>query len=281
MASTYNKTLVVDEIDDDGAGQLTVSTTLVANRVDASVGSTGFVANFAGTTVDVAGGVTGATGATIRPGISGKFAAGGAAFEVDGTSGDVTMGTGNLTVNGTTGDIDGGSGNFTVDVSTGDVTATGDMTVTGTVSGAEFVGFAVSRLHTETISFSDFNVAATSGTYDFAVESTHRWVVTEVFIDKSTEFTGGAISAVECVVGDVLADDGYIAAGRVDLFSGTNTRGNQAADRGAYTSTFGELTIRTTSDLRVTLNATGGNLEDLLQGVAKIYVRYWTFPVDS
>jgi hypothetical protein len=277
----YNKTLVIDEITDDGAGQVTVPTILEANRINASVGDGGFVANLAGTTVDGAGTVTGAISATIRPGLAGKFEAGGAAFAVDGTSGDVTMGTGNLTVNGTTGDIDGGSGNFTVDVSTGDVTAAGDMAVTGTVSGAAFVGFAVPQLHTEMISFSDFNVAATSGTYDFAVEPTHRWVVTEVFIDKSTPFTGGAISAVECVVGDVLDDDGYIATGRVDLFSGTNTRGNQASDRGPYTSTFGELTIRASSNLRVTLNATGGNLEDLLQGVAKIYVRYWTLPVDS
>lgn len=235
----YNKTLVIDEITDDGAGQVTVPTILEANRINASVGDGGFVANLAGTEVGTAGNINMNATLQLASGPAALLGAGGA-IQMDGSTGEITLN-----------------------------------------EGSQLIAHGVPKIREFTLNFSDYLAPSTTAFFDYTVESSFDWIVLDWFVRQTQDFIGGALSAVEMLLGSSTAPSGYCPAGQVDLFSGAPVvNGLLVSNRGPLISTFGTHVLQTgASDaVRVTLNATGANLDQLSQGTASIYVRYFTLP---
>lgn len=156
---------------------------------------------------------------------------------------------------------------------------------TGIISladGSQLLNYGTAKTQRIPVVYGDLAVAGLSKTIDYTIEGgVSVWIGTDIFVRKITDFTGGTTTSVAIEIGDETTDaDGFLKSGRVDLFSGAPAlAGKAAADRGAYIDTFGVYTDLTGgTKLRLTVTATGANLDQLTAGSCAIYMRYFTLP---
>lgn len=221
--------------------------TLYARKIKTDTGISGAVADLGGTTVAPDGTLTGAANSNlVVGGGTGKLTAGGGKAFIEGVSGDASFGNGDVSMPGAAGPL---------------------------------VSLGVGVVKVFDIDYTDFNVASPSGFMDITVTTTgNDWIAELVLIRHGAKFQGGGITEVLATVGDAASSAGYIAA-LADLFATPpQLWGDSGTHLGGYLSSAGTVRVQTGSTIRVTLDATGGDLDELTGGSAELIVRYYEIP---
>ncbi len=159
-----------------------------------------------------------------------------------------------------------------------------------TARGTQLANYGTTVCRRINILYTTFSVAATTAFVDFTIDdfvptaNDDPWICIAVYGRQIANFGGGAVTAVDLTCGDSNDADGYIKTGQVDLFSGApNVFGDIETDLGVYLATHGLTVVqpdKSVAKFRVTLTATGDNLDQMTAGEVSIYALYRTIPND-
>jgi hypothetical protein len=146
------------------------------------------------------------------------------------------------------------------------------------ISGALTYGNR-SVVHTITVDSTALNVADTEANVTlWTLPAKTR--ITRVIADVTTEFTGGAISAVTLTVGRAAGDDEFLLIGNV--FAAPITLGNTQAELGAGVlgggSFASDITWGATQAVVAQFLSTTANLNALTAGSVTFYIECCTYP---
>ena len=146
-----------------------------------------------------------------------------------------------------------------------------------TVSPAGLAVTTVDPVKTVTVTHSDF-VSGTGAAYVAILTIPKKCKIIGVYCNTTEVYTGGAISAVTLKVG--LANDGVELIASHDVRSGTSVKGGADAEMG--TSMVRSALVQggfmpswlNSVNVILSLNTTGGNINELTTGSTTVYIRY-------